>query len=85
MSSDILTLWPQEEDVVPMTSSERISRSAPNGDWTPGRYALPPRLARPARITAADFASEKPQRSRALLELAAAIAFGFTGPLNRRS
>ncbi len=84
MSNDILTLWPQEEDVVPMTSS-RSAHSATNGYPARENCAMPARPGRPPRLTAADFASPQSHIGNAFLELAAAIAFGSTGPLNRRS
>ena len=60
-------LWPQEKDVVPMTSATRISASTANGDRAQSDGAVHPRPARPPRLTAADFTPERMLRSSAQL------------------
>lgn len=62
---DLQAFWPQEEDVVPIASAARTGSSAANGDRAHGDGDMPPRPARPPRLTAADFTPERMLRPRA--------------------
>jgi hypothetical protein len=55
------TLWPGEDDIVPLASAARIGH---NGEQVT-RGAMPARIARPPRLTAADFTPERMLRSKA--------------------
>jgi putative peptide zinc metalloprotease protein len=55
------TLWPGEDDIVPLASAARIGH---NGERMIGG-AVPARIARPPRLTAADFTPELMLRSKA--------------------
>ena len=59
---DLQTLWPREEDVVPLGARAPIAVST-NGDGT-RVSASPSRPARPPRLTAADFTPERMLRPR---------------------
>jgi putative peptide zinc metalloprotease protein len=60
---DLTTLWPREEDVVPLGAGAP-GRGSANGDRAYGG-AAPPRPARPPRLTAADFTPERMLRPAA--------------------
>ena len=55
------TFWPGEDDIVPLPSAPRTGR---NGERTTGA-AAPARIARPRRLTAADFTPERMLRPKA--------------------
>ncbi len=55
------TFWPGEDDIVPLASAARIGH---NGERMIGG-AVPARIARPPRLTAADFTPERMLRSKA--------------------
>jgi putative peptide zinc metalloprotease protein len=62
---DLQSLWPQEEDVVPIAQAMPSAAFAANGDRPQAHGAERPRPTRPPRLTAADFTPERMLRPTA--------------------